>query len=333
MSSTLIRLAQLCAIGLIALTEIGCADAHADGPLREFLKQRRSQSVPAGATTEYSVEVGGVVRRYLVHIPASYDSAQPTPLVLALHGGGGDMQHMAKDEHYGIVGKSDRAGFIVAFPNGTGAMGDKFATWNAGACCGKARDNRIDDVAFVRALVADLQRRYAIDPARIFAMGMSNGGMMSHRLACDAADLFAAVASVAGTDNTLACAPARPIPVLHIHARNDDHVLFEGGAGPGAFRDESKVTQFVSVPQTISNWIARNNCRGAAREVLAVPGARCEVHDGCAGNARVELCVTEDGKHSWPGGGVTTLSRQQPSQAINANDVIWDFFQSVTARR
>ncbi|WP_374403053.1 PHB depolymerase family esterase [Niveibacterium sp.] len=333
MPRPLIRLAQLYAIGLIALTAIGCVNAHADGPLREFLKLRRSQSAPAGGTAEYSVEVGGVVRRYLVHVPASYDPARPAPLVLALHGGGGDMQHMAKDEHYGIVGKSDRAGFIVAFPNGTGAMGDKFATWNAGACCGKARDARVDDVAFVRALVADLQKRYAIDGTRVFAMGMSNGGMMSHRLACEAADLFAAIASIAGTDNTLACAPARPIPVLHIHARNDDHVLFEGGAGPGAFRDESKVTQFVSVPQTISNWVARNNCRGAAREVLAVPGARCEVHDGCTGNSRVELCVTEDGKHSWPGGGVTTLSRQQPSQAINANDVIWDFFQSVTARR
>jgi len=332
MPRSLIRLAQRCAIGLIAAAGFAAADAHADGPLREFLKQRRSQSAPAGSTIEYSVDVGGTARRYLVHLPTGYDPARPAALVLALHGGGGDMQHMAKDEHYGIVSKSDRAGFIVAFPNGTGAMGDKFATWNAGACCGKARDQRVDDVAFMRTLVADLQRRYAIDAGRIFAMGMSNGGMMSHRLACDAADLFAAIASVAGTDNTLACAPARPVPVLHIHARNDDHVLFEGGAGPGAFRDESKVTQFVSVPQTISNWVSRNRCSSAAREVLAVSGARCEVHDGCQGGATVELCVTEDGKHSWPGGGVTTLSRQQPSQAINANDVIWAFFQSAPPR-
>ncbi len=333
MPRPLIHHARRLAIGLIAAAGLVCADAHADGPLRELLKQRRSQSAPAGANAEFSIEVGGATRRYLVHVPASYDATRPAPLVLALHGGGGNMQHMAKDEHYGIVSKSDRAGFIVAFPNGTGAMGDKFATWNAGACCGKARDTRVDDVAFLRAVVADLQGRYAIDARRIFAMGMSNGGMMSHRLACDAADLFAGIASVAGTDNTLGCAPARPIPVLHIHARNDDHVLFDGGAGPGAFRDESKVTQFVSVPQTISNWVTRNGCSGAAREVLAVPGARCEVHEGCRGGATVELCVTDDGKHSWPGGGVTTLSRQQPSQAINANDVIWDFFQSVTSRR
>jgi polyhydroxybutyrate depolymerase len=325
--------ALLGALCLVVTAGLGCADAFAEGPLREFLKQRRNPAATTGSTSEHSIDVGGTARRYLVHLPASYDPARPTPLILAFHGGGGDMQHMAKDEHYGIVGKSDRAGFIVAFPNGTGAMGDKFATWNAGACCGKARDARVDDVAFARAVVADLQRRYAIDAGRIFAMGMSNGGMMSHRLACEASDLFAGIAAVAGTDNTLACAPAKPIPILHIHARNDDHVLFEGGAGPGAFRDESKVTEFVSVPQTISNWVARNQCSSTPREVLAVAGARCEVHEGCKAGATVELCVTEDGKHSWPGSGVTSRSRQSPSQAIKANDVIWDFFQSVPPRR
>ncbi|MCX9155682.1 prolyl oligopeptidase family serine peptidase [Niveibacterium sp. 24ML] len=322
------RHALRCAIGLIAIAGLLSAKAHADGPLREFLKQRRNPAATAGSTSEHSIDVGGTARRYLVHLPASYNPARPTPLILAFHGGGGDMQHIAKDEHYGIVGKSDRAGFIVAFPNGTGALGDKLATWNAGACCGKARDARVDDVAFARTVVADLQRRYAVDAGRIFAIGMSNGGMLSHRLACEASDLFAGIAAVAGTDNTLSCAPARPISILHIHARNDDHVLFEGGAGPGAFRDESKVTQFVSVPQTISNWVARNQCSGTPRAVLVRAGARCEVHEGCKGGAKVELCVTEDGKHSWPGGGATR-SGQQPSQAIIANDVIWDFFLSI----
>ena len=94
---------------------------------------------------------------------------------------------------------------------------------------------------------------------------MSNGGMLSHRLACDAADLFRAVASVAGTDATLQCNPSRPISVLHIHARDDDHVLFGGGAGQGAFRDASKVTDFVSVPETIARWVKRDQCAPAGQ--------------------------------------------------------------------
>ncbi|MDN8872721.1 prolyl oligopeptidase family serine peptidase, partial [Staphylococcus aureus] len=85
---------------------------------------------------------------------------------------------------------------------------------------------------------------------RVYATGMSNGGMMAYRLACEASDIFKAIAAVAGTDNTLSCTPAKPISILHIHAKDDDHVLFAGGAGKEAFRDLSQVTEFMSVPKT-----------------------------------------------------------------------------------
>lgn len=312
---------------LATLSLLQCA--HADGPLREWLQQRRNPATVAGTTTEHSIRSGGTDRHYLLHLPKGYDPARPAALILAFHGGGGSMAHMAKDNTYGIVDSSDRAGYIVAFPNGSGAVGDKLATWNAGNCCGKARDQQVDDVAFARAVVADIQQRHRIDSGRIYAMGMSNGGMLSHRLACEAADLFAAVAAVAGTDNSRNCQPSQPISVLQIHARDDDHVLYEGGAGPDAFRDQSKVTDFVSVPATIANWVARNQCSGSPRELLAVAGARCERYEQCRDGARVQLCVTDEGKHSWPGSNITTLSRQQPSQAIDANTVIWEFFQAV----
>jgi len=259
--------------------------AAQDGPsLRERLAQRRAASeapttapLPAGTHT-LQVTHQGQKRTVVVHVPARSNLTQAAPLVLALHGGGGFADYMANGDRYGLIAKANRAGFVVAFPNGYSKLpGGKFATWNAGACCGDARDRQVGDVGFLRAVVAQLSARLKLDPARIYAIGMSNGGMMAHRLACDAADVFAAVASVAGTEAMGTCQPVRPIPVLHIHAKNDTHVLFNGGAGKDAFRDDSKVMDFVSVPETIARWVRRNRCQPAPRRVLEnqVPIARC----------------------------------------------------------
>lgn len=276
----------------------------------------------------FVLEQGGLKRQYLAHVPKGYDPAKPAPVLVALHGGGGNMRLQADDGRYGLISKSESAGFVAVFPNGHSAWpGGRLATWNAGACCGSARDKGVDDVGFVRAVVADVQRRYSVDPRRIYATGMSNGGMLAHRLACDAADVFAGIAAVAGTDNTLTCTPSRAIPVLHIHARNDDHVLFNGGAGPGAFRDESKITAFTSVPETVARWVKRDACMATPRRVLERPGAWCERYSGCQEGVAVQLCVTESGGHSWPGAEAVRRGKEGASQALSANDVMWDFFE------
>lgn len=278
------------------------------------------------------LRLDGRVRFAWVHVPPGLPAGRAVPLVLALHGGGGHAAHMADDAHYGLPSAADRAGWIIAFPNGHSRWpGGRLATWNAGHCCGEARDQGVDDVAFLRALVAELRTHLDIDPGRVFAMGMSNGGMMSHRLACEAPDLFRAVASVAGTDNTRDCAPRLPVSVLHIHARDDDHVLFNGGAGPGAFRDERKVTAFTSVPETMQRWQQRDQCHGPARTVLDQPGARCEAATDCAGGSVVQWCVTDSGGHSWPGAPASRLGKATPSQALSANALIWDFFRAQSA--
>lgn len=264
-------------------------------------------------------------RKYLLHIPAGYSPAKPVPLVLFFHGGGGHMEQAADD--YGWREKSDKEGFIVAFPNGTSRFPRQhLATWNAGNCCGSARDKNVDDVGFVRQVIADIQRQVNIDKTKIFATGMSNGGMMSYRLACEAPDIFRAVAPVAGTDNTQSCKPSQPISILHIHARDDTHVLFNGGAGEDAFRDESKVTDFTSVNDSIKRWIALNHAEKTPRRVLDVPGAVGDLYTSAQNRAQIELVVTETGGHSWPGG--KAVRRKKPSTAFNATDLIWTFFQS-----
>lgn len=282
-------------------------------------------------TFRSTLQHDGQERAYLVHLPKGYRSGKPMPVVFAFHGGGGDMQMMAGD-HYGLVAKADDAGFIAVFPNGYSRFPrGKLATWNAGSCCGAARDTGSDDVGFVRAIFAQLQQRVSIDAQRIFATGMSNGGMLTYRLACEMSDVFRAIVPVAGTDSTVQCSPRHAVSVLHMHAKDDTHVLFNGGAGEDAFKNKSKVTEFLPIPQTVANWTQRNQCTGAPKRLLTVPGATCDAYSNCADGAQVQLCVTESGGHSWPGGTSPRAVKAPPSQAISANDVMWDFFQRVSA--
>lgn len=307
--------------------------------IKEEMKVRRTErndaSTPAAVLTRtgtYSFHFrhDGVERAYLVHIPTGYRNGTPTPVVFAFHGGGGDMKLQAS-EHYGLVDKADSAGFVAVFPNGYSRLpGGKLATWNAGNCCAQARDAGSDDVGLVRAIWNRLQTQVTTDPRRVYATGMSNGGMLSHRLACEMADVFKAVAPVAGTDGTLSCKPTRPVSVLQIHAKDDTHVLFNGGAGDEAFKDKSKVAEFVSVPETVQRWSRRNQCIAPPRRVLTVPGAYCDAYQACAGGTQVQLCVTETGGHSWPGGSKARPRSEPASTAISANDVMWDFFQRVS---
>jgi polyhydroxybutyrate depolymerase len=327
----------LCALLLVGGAAMLLPAAFAEeGSLRERLKARRTQKQAPASDIDaqitkpgdytFSLTHDGLERKYRVHVPSTYDSARPGAVLVALHGGGGDMNYQASDEHYGLISKSDREGFIAVFPNGYSKHSSgRFATWNAGACCGEARDNKVDDVGFIKDVVAHVRQQLNVDRNRIFATGMSNGAMMSYRLACELSDTFSAIAAVAGTDGTMSCQPKRPISVLHIHAKNDDHVLFNGGAGPNAFRDSTKVADFTSVPATVAKWVKMNHCDATPKRVLEKPGAYCERYSSCDSGTKVELCVTDTGGHSWPGG--TKRRGSEPaSTAISADDVMWEFF-------
>jgi polyhydroxybutyrate depolymerase len=341
-SSFAISIAAVLSVSCLLLSGLAVAqDEQADGSLRERIKQRVAERREARQGDEIesaaalkiqkpgdyvrTLQHDGLTRTYRIHVPKQYQKSKSVPLVLAFHGGGGDMDYMANDEYYGLISKADLEGFVVVFPNGYSKFkSGKFATWNAGACCANARDKNIDDVGFVRKIVASLTRELNINRQMIFATGMSNGGMMSYRLACEMSDTITAIAAVAGTDNTIHCQPREPVSILHIHAKNDDRVLFNGGAGE-KFRDESKVTDFVSVPASVQKWVAQNHCQSAPLRILEKPGAYCEKYSQCKGSVAVQLCVTDTGGHSWPGG-TKPRGSESPSQVISANDVMWDFF-------
>lgn len=267
----------------------------------------------------------GISRFYKLHVPGSYKAGVPTPLVFAFHGGGGNMSYMADDSKYGLISKSEQAGFIAVFPNGTSKYKSGIlATWNAGEGGGYARENKIDDVGFVKEVIAKVSKQLSIDPKKIFSTGMSNGASLSYRLACEMSDVFKAIAPVAGTNVTKDCSPKNPISILHIHAKNDDHVQFNGGAGKNA---KNLMKNFVSVPATIEKWVSLNGCNITPKRVLEKIGAYCDLYSSCKNNVEVKLCVTETGAHSWPGGKETRAS-EPTSKAISANDVLWDFFLS-----
>jgi len=329
----------ICCMFLVA--ERGHAQQNsADESFSERIKQRRierqqNKATPVSTDTTskidkpgdytFSIVHDGLTRLYRVHVPEKYSATNPAPLLLSFHGGGGNMHYQASDRYYGQIAASEDKGFIAVFPNGYSALkSGKFATWAAGACCGSARDKHVDDVGFVKQIISNVSHQIAIDRKQIVATGMSNGGMLTYRLACELSDTFKAIAAVAGTDNTLHCTPKVPVSILHIHAKNDDRVLYNGGAGK-KLRDASKVTEFTSVPATVEKWVKLNGCNPAPRRVLDRPGVFCDEYSQCQGNVHVQLCVTETGGHSWPGGS-KIRANELPSQALSANELMWDFF-------
>lgn len=325
--------AGIAALAAIGVTIGGTAVAQRLGRFQQVIqreKQLKSRlpadpnMTPVAAPGDYrfSFAHDGITREYLVHVPRSYHG-QPTPMLIALHGGGGDADFQADDSKYKLISKSEQAGFIAVFPNGYGRLpGGIFATWNAGTCCGAAEKNNVDGVGFIREVIHRMERQASIDPKRIFATGMSNGAMMDWRLACEAPEVRA-IAPVEGTDNTTKCKPAHPVPVIEFHAADDPNVPFKGGVGVGPSHAD-----FISVPATQAKWIQLDHASPNAIRVLTVAGAHCDLHRAKPGGAPVELCVTDTGGHSWPGGG-TQQGRKQPSMAISANDLMWSFFSSL----
>lgn len=195
---------------------------------------------------------------------------------------------------------------MVAFPNGTGsAQGG--GTFNAQICCGEAVTRQIDDIGFIGALIEDVSRQHPLDRNRVYATGMSNGGMLAYRLAAEHPGWFAAIAPVAGTiggmtrsgKTYLIPMPDRPVSVMILHGMRDRLVLYDGGSSPVLnFPNHWK----MSVGDAFSFWAAVDHCASPPGTTEVTPGVlRSIAYPVCAGNSIVRLWAIENGDHEWPG--------------------------------
>ena len=268
---------------------------------------------PQPPNTTWTVDVGGKPRSFVVHVPPAYDASRPTPLVLNFHGY--RMSPKLEEWLTSMTGKADAAGFLLVYPEGTGSP----LSFDAGGCCGDAAKEKVDDVGFTRAMLDRLEADLCVDPRRIYATGMSNGGFMSHRLACELSDRIAAVAPVAGVNVAAPCSPARAVPVLDLHGTDDPTVPYGG----------NPKENWPSVEATIHAWVERDGCTGPAVEILKRDDVTCVSHPRCRDGAEVELCTIRDGGHTWPGGKTIPffLGQGHTTRTIVANDWIWDFFE------
>lgn len=276
---------------------------------------------------ERTVRVDGRERSWLVDLPPAYDGRRPLPLVILFHGGGSGRQARGQ---YGMTELARREGFIVVYPNGSSRRGP-LLTWNAGTCCGYAQDRRIDEIAFVRAMLDSLQATLRSDPARVYATGISNGGMMAYMAACALGGRIAAIGVVAGEMTADACRPPRPVAALAIHGMADEHLPFEGGRGPASLDPHD--TRPVSY--AVDTWRRIDQCP-AAPSVTREGAVTHTRYAGCAGGTAVELYAIAGGGHAWPGADPPRLGRRRrdpPSGAMDATRVIWRFFAAHPALR
>jgi polyhydroxybutyrate depolymerase len=254
-----------------------------------------SPALPAGDTS-LTVQVGSASRSYVLHVPSSYDGTHAVPLIVDFHGIGNTGWGELAGSPYPEV--TDGDGVIMAFPDG--AKGPIGTAWNLGPCC--VAD--VDDLGFARALVADVQRTACIDPARVYAVGVLTGGGMVYDLACNAADVFAAVAPAAFDllqDNVDECIPARPITVISFRGTADPRVPYAGGAS--ALVPGMSIT-FLGAKATFQRWSQIDGCTSAASKE---DGNGCSAYSGCKGDVDVIMCTKQGGRDdpgdasiAWP---------------------------------
>ena len=295
-----------CADFQILVDESKRCPGHADSSPR-FLVARcccwsfhaKGEAPLAPGDHNRTLEVDSRTRSYIVHIPPKYDSSQPTPVVLAFHGGGSNAQQMVR--FCGVNEKADKEGFIVVYPNGTGRF-EADAHLERRQLLRYAMRNNIDDVGFTRALLEDLAKVANVDTQRVFATGISNGGIMCYRLASELSDRIAAIAPVSGTMGTQTCNPKRAVSVMHFHGTGDEFLPFKGGKGKGVSQ-----TEFYSVKHSVNAWAKANGCP----ETPVVTDEPKKADDGTTverktygpgkDGAEVVLFVINGGGHTWPG--------------------------------
>lgn len=304
----------VCAAAGLAVALSGCAGAGSEPTTPPATTVA---TVPPGETTTTIREVGdtppvttvetmtidGVERTYLLHVPSGLPAAG-APLVVDMHGLGSTPQ--GQDETSGMAALGNARGFVVAQPAARGAL----PTWNPqpGAPGGAA------DVAFLRALVDDVAGEASIDRGAVFATGFSNGGGMAHRLACDAADVFAAIGTVSGQYPLVdSCDPSQPVAVVAFHGTTDLVVPFRGAG-----------ELLPDVMTWVRDWTERLDCSPVPERNRTADDVISDLWTGCAGDEEVLFLTIEGGGHAWPGSARAGLFAT--TRSIDASALMWEFF-------
>jgi polyhydroxybutyrate depolymerase len=253
---------------------------------------------PSGDTTFILVSAG-VERSYLLHIPAGY-GGDAIPLVLNLHPSGGTPQGQVATSGFNAI--ADREGFAVAYPAGVFANTVSQQTWNANV------EDGVDDVQFMRDVIADVGARLDVDDTRIYATGFSGGARMSSRLACELADMLAAAAPVAGLQFPDDCVPTGPVSIVAFHGRADQVNQYEVSA-------DSRPYWRMGVETAAEKWRDALDCPEGPMEggFNGEPGIVLRVYPPCAGGKALQLFISETDGHVWPAG---------------ASERIWEFFEA-----
>jgi polyhydroxybutyrate depolymerase len=253
---------------------------------------------PTGAADDQIIS-GGQTRTYRLYVPRSYQPGTPAPLLLGFHGAGSSGAQF--ESYSGFDTLSERFGFIAIYPQGLGDLSNWDTMPNS------------TDVPFVRDLIADLESRCYIDPARVYATGHSRGGGMVNRLGCELSDWVAAIAPVSGDyEFSETCTPTRPVPVMAFHGTADPVLPYNGFGMPGQVH-ETYTRIGVPVPTWAAGWAGRNGCSSTPAMVFQFGPVTGQGWGSCKAGADVLLYTIQDGTHDWP-------------SAVDAAQLIWDFF-------
>jgi polyhydroxybutyrate depolymerase len=282
---------------------------------------RRAAPPSTGART---LVHDGITRSYVVRVPAGVGERGRVPLVLVLHGGGGDAA--SAERMTGFTEKAAEEGFIVVYPAGTSRLGTRLLTWNAGHCCGYAMENRVNDVGFIAELLEVLIAEYPVDPARIHATGMSNGGMMVHRLGIELSHRLAAIAPVVATVFGDERRPEHPVSAIMVNGMLDAAVPHRGGAPGGRFPGAWDGTPAKPAIAQGTFWADANRCD--ANPETRDDGRSIRWSYRCPPGRAVEVHLIRDNGHAWPGGERGSRLGDTPSRSFDATEMIWEFFRA-----
>lgn len=310
----------------VALLVSACAQrvSQTSGPVSQPLGTGVSfESALKAGDVNGSIEVDGRKRTFILHLPSGFNGKSQLPLVIVFHGGGQNASNTPRMT--GMSTKADRENFIAVYPNGSGQQSDeRFFTWNSGNCCTYAMKNNIDDVKFIDNLIDGLSAMLPVDPARVYATGISNGGMMSYLVGCRLSSKIAAIAPVAGAMGMETCNPSSPVSVIIFHGTDDEYVLYNGGISLKQVDRPLRTDKPVSY--AVDFWVRNNGCSETPLKETTGNVIK-DTYSGGKNGTAVVLYTILDGKHAWPGGLSAWLGGDEPTTQIYATDLMWQFFK------